>query len=186
MKSKGYKVFCNGDYNLNIVGVRTNDRTPNVFNDWITVFYKTNDNWNIHTYPATTDTGLYYLKNPLNIKGTAILVPEQYRGVYSLGYHQGQYLALVQSGGTVKVYRDNNRDEIIDMNLQTIENGYFGINIHRANRFVIPLYVDRYSAGCQVIKKYFDYREFINLCRRSSEIWGNKFTYTLLEENDLK
>ena len=186
IEKKSYQVFMDGDYNLNIIGIRSNDETPNVFNDMIAVFYKIGINWHLHTFEATTDPGTYYLKKPLNVKGTAILVPDQYRGVYALGFHQGQYLALVQRFGAVKVFRDSNRDIILDRNPDTKDSGWFGINIHRAGKYMIPMFIDKLSAGCQVIRKYNDFKFFMNLCQKSSQIWGGKFTYTLLEEDDLQ
>ena len=33
----------------------------------------------------------------------------------------------------MKVYRDNNKNQILDYNEATIEEGIFGINIHRTN-----------------------------------------------------
>ena len=48
--------------------------------------------------------------------GTAILVPDQYRGVYKIDTHGGKrrYTALCQRLGPVKIWRDNNRDRIPD------------------------------------------------------------------------
>ena len=43
VKSKGYKWFENGDYNVNIVGIRnseTKNKVTNKFDDCITVSYK--------------------------------------------------------------------------------------------------------------------------------------------------
>ena len=44
-----------------------------------------------------------------NVKGTAILVPGQYRGAYKIGFHKGKYKALVQAK-PVKLYIDNDKD----------------------------------------------------------------------------
>jgi len=49
----------------------------------------------------------------------------------------------------VKVYRDNDKDEILDMTPDTIQAGLFGINIHRASVDHRPNRVGRWSAGCQ-------------------------------------
>ena len=45
VKAKGYKWFEDGQ--LNIVGIRTNDETPNKFNDYITISYKENNEWKL-------------------------------------------------------------------------------------------------------------------------------------------
>jgi len=116
----------------------------------------------------------------LNVSGTAILVPGQYRGVYKIGKHRGQYEALVQLGGRVKVYRDRNKDEVLDMNPDTADEGYFGINIHKAGTQSTE--VNKWSAGCQVFANEYDFRQFMNLVKRSAELWGETFTYTLVDE----
>ena len=43
-----------------------------------------------------------------------------------------------------------------------------------------------YSAGCQVFQDPDNFKEFIKICEKSSSIFGNKFTYTLLTYKDLK
>ena len=130
VQSKGFKVFTDGDYNLNITGIRSPERVANAFDDRLCVTYKLNDMWNTETFEITTDPGSPYLLKPINNYGCAILVPGQYRGAYSIGKHRGQYLALIQTG-KVKVFRDNDRDNILDMDPETIQDGYFGINIHK-------------------------------------------------------
>ena len=51
VQSKGHKFFENGDYNVNIVGVRnsaTDNKVTNKFDDWMTISYKVNGEWNFH------------------------------------------------------------------------------------------------------------------------------------------
>ena len=118
-------------------------------------------------------------------KGTAILVPNQYRGVYSIDLHNNKYYALCQRNGKVEVYRDNDKDVILDMDSAKIEKGMFGINIHRSNPFSESLKVDKFSAGCQVFKRVKDFNEFMEICQKSKALWGNSFSYTLIKESDL-
>ncbi len=184
MHSKGYAFFTNGNYNLNIIGVRSSKREANSFDDWMLLCYKANDVWITRIYPITTDAGTYWLKNPMDKRGTAILVPNQYRGVYSIDKHLGKYFALCQRNGKVKTYRDNDRDKILDMDESTITEGMFGINIHRSNPYKANISVDKWSAGCQVFQSVKDFDQFMTLCNKSKELYGNKFTYTLLLEED--
>jgi len=121
----------------------------------------------------------------MNRKGTALLVPNQYKGVYKLDLHQGKYEALCQRLGDVSVYRDNDRDMILDFDPKTIDTGRFGINIHRSNPHTESHQVGKWSAGCQVFKEAKSYNDFISICKKASEIWGNKFSYTLLTHKDL-
>ena len=65
----GGAVFTGGDYNLNIVGIRSADTTPNKFNDALYVIYKERGMWVARWWPITTDPGLYWLENPGNQLG---------------------------------------------------------------------------------------------------------------------
>ena len=180
VQSKGHKVFTDGDYNLNITGIRSPERVANAFDDRLCVTYKLNDMWVTETFEITTDPGSPYLLKPINNYGCAILVAGQYRGAYSIGKHRGQYLALVQSG-KVKVYRDNDRDNILDMDPETIQDGYFGINIHKRSGESDT--VNGASAGCQVFRYEHEFNRMMYLAQKQvSERGWRTFTYTLLEE----
>ena len=170
-------------FNLNIVGIRESKPKTNSFNDTISIFWKYENRWNFLDFQATTLPGLKYLESPMNPKGCAILVPNQYRGVWELGLHNGKYEALVQRKGEVVVYRDENEDQKYDMVSGTTESGYFGINIHKASEGERET-VDGYSAGCQVFQNSDEYDIFIELCKKSEKYWGNSFSYTLLNEDD--
>jgi hypothetical protein len=186
MTKKGYTFFENGQYNLNIIGVRSKKREAGAFEDFICCLFKdSNDKWVSHYWAATTDAGTYWLKNPMSKKGTAILVPNQYKGVYKLGLHQGKYKALVQTK-PMKVYRDDNKNFILDMDSTKIEEGIFGINIHRSNPKGESKLNEKWSAGCQVFANSASYQTFIGLCEKAANIYGNSFTYTLLEQEDFE
>lgn len=187
IKEKGYAFFSNGRYNLNIIGVRknNNNKVTNKYDDILCVMYKDNTGWIKKLYKITTEPGTYYMQKELgNPKGTAILVPGQYRGCWKIGKHNGKYDALVQQK-PVKVYRDGNKDDIYDMYNEVIHEGLFGINIHRSNQGFNRATVDMYSAGCQVFCNYKDFNEFMELCKKQSKLYGNSFTYTLIDEEDL-
>lgn len=188
MRKKGYAFFTNGYYNLNIIGVRKDNskKVTNIYDDILLVMYKTTKGWQKKVYNITTEPGSYYMCKELgNPKGTAILVPGQYRGCWKLGNHKGKYKALVQKR-PVKVYRDGNMDMIYDMYPETINEGLFGINIHRSNEGYTRQTIDMYSAGCQVFNDPRDFESFIRLCEEQSKIYGNSFTYTLIDEKDLE
>jgi len=186
LAEKGYAFFDNHkSYNLNIIGVRrVEGATPNKFDDTIAVIYRNKQkDWEVFTAPITTDPGYYWLEDPMNVKGTAILVPDQYRGVYKIDLHLGKYEALCQRGGEVRVYRDDDRDRRHDMDESTIDTGYFGINIHRAGRRSTQ--VNKWSAGCQVFSRSDEFATFMDLAHLGAEKFGEFFTYTLLLETDL-
>lgn len=181
----GFKFYNEGPFDVNIFGIRSNGRESNKFDDMIGVIYQDDKlEWNLKKYNATTDPGRTYLLSPLNKSGTAILVPGQYKGSHMIGLHQGKYEALRQKGN-LKLYRDNNKDNILDFNEDSIiEGNDFGINIHRATAKdgLESVQVDSWSAGCQVIAAKDDFEEFMKICRKARDLWGNSFTYTLFTE----
>jgi hypothetical protein len=183
MKAKGYAFFENGDYNINIIGIRNSDtgsKVTNVFDDLLTVSYKIGDVWHFKKWAATTDPGTKGVKEFHNAQGVARLVPGQYRGSHAIGLHQGKYEALKQAK-PVKVYRDANKDMTYDTKL--ITEGIYGINIHKAG--ADSTYVENWSEGCQVFKKSAEFDEFMALVKKAATLHGNSFTYTLLESKDL-
>jgi hypothetical protein len=195
-EQKGYKFFDKGVYNLNIIGVRSENSQSNEFDDWLLLVYKEDvlDDWVIKQYPITTDPGKYYLMNPLNKDGTIILVPGQYRGVYAIGIHgrsflSGGYEAMEQIAPMAYV-RDNSRDSKLDFDLYKNPKNIFWdnpkTNIHRASKNSIVRWVEKYSAGCQVFQNPKHFEEFLSTAKKARQIWGNKFSYTLLEEKDFK
>ena len=189
MVSKGYKYFTGGDYDVNIIGVRNSDtknRVTNAFDDCMTLSYKVEGEWKFHCYKCTTDPGTHWVENIMREDGVAILKPGQYRGSHKLRLHAGKYLALGQKKPLL-VYRDDNRDNNYDLLEESVQEGLFGINIHRATgkKGGKSTRVDKWSAGCQVIASYDDFEEFLGICKQASDIWGNSFSYTLLESKDI-
>jgi hypothetical protein len=179
LKQKGY-VVNEQPYKLNIVGVRKNTTEPNKFDDTIYSFWKDDKgDWVGRYWPATTDPGTYYLKNPLSKLGAAILKEGQYIDSWKFGKHKGQYEALTQTK-PVTVIRDYDRNAILDFNNGREETGLFGINIHKAGADSKD--VGQWSAGCQVFQKSADFEEFMQLVRKQKEKYGNLFTYTLIDE----
>ena len=193
VRSKGYKYFKDTQekgYDVNIIGIRnskTKKRVTNAFDDTITISYKDfNNEWHYHEYDCTTDPGTHWVENLLNSDGVAILKPGQYRGSHKIGLHQGKYEALRQQK-PLKVYRDGDMDNEYDLLEENVKEGIYGINIHRATARAggKSSRVDKWSAGCQVIAANDDFNEFMDICRKASNIWGNSFTYTLIESADI-
>ena len=187
VKAKGYVWFedaANKGFDVNIVGIRnssTGQKVTNAFDDHLTISYKENGEWKFQIWPATTDPGKKGVLEYHNAAGVARLVEGQYRGSHGIGLHQGKYEALKQAKN-VKVYRDANKDMVYDEN--KIAEGVFGINIHKAG--ADSTYVENWSEGCQVFKKSADFEAFMSIIRKSRDIHGNSFTYTLIESSDIK
>ena len=188
MNKKGYTFFDgNKQLNVNLIGIRRDNPGTNEFDDFLVMIYRDKKLKEVcEVFPVTTDPGEYWLENPMNPKGTAVLVPGQYRGTWQLGKHQNNYEALVQRK-EVKVWRDNNKDKVIDYkSFHTISEGYFGINIHRSNPYDKSYLVNKWSAGCQVFQSVDDFDEFMKICKKSANLYGNSFTYTLLTEQEIR
>jgi hypothetical protein len=180
MRNLGYAVF-EGELNLNLVGIRRRNGKPDAFDDRLSAIYQDQGSWIERSWPGTTDPGLYWLKNPMNVEGTAVLIPGQYRGAWLVGAHQGRYEALVQNR-PVRVWRDGNMDGVIDKDRQ-VDEGIFGINIHRAHDAHPSPIVHKWSAGCQVFQNPVDFSEFMLLVNKSALKYGRRFTYTLLDQD---
>tara|TARA_R110002012_G_scaffold26744_1_gene86510 strand:+ start:2056 stop:2784 length:729 start_codon:yes stop_codon:yes gene_type:complete len=191
MKSRGYIVYKERN-RLNIVGVRNPSPRPEKFDDNFYVFYKNDDNkWVGYKYTGTTDPSTSYLNKggfEDSTSGTAIVPQGQYVDSYAIGKHNGKYDALRQVRPFC-VYRDYNRDDILNFNVEDKVCGDFGINIHRAmaggaddgngNTENVGIY----SAGCQVFNNYYCFQEFMELAGTHADLYGNSFTYTLLDKS---
>ena len=185
------------DFNLNIFGVRSEVYDTDTFNDIIGLYWKFQGVPQLRVYSATTDPGSYYFKNPMSPKGTHIMKAGQYRGAYAAGLHQGKYGALVQVG-PIDFWVDNER-EFKFKKVNTSGPAYIGANIHADINIAIPNLLDaplsdfpdaeakqvyNWSAACQVHANPRKYLEFMTYVYNAKATYGNKFTYTLLEESD--
>lgn len=181
----GYPFFDDGDYDMNIIGIRTDDSRSDLFNDWICLAFRQNDHEQLLVFSATTDPGVYWREHPMNVNGTAILKQGHHSSMFRLGKHRGRYPALIQDAPCT-VYRDANHDAALD-NYKGIpqERGRFGINLHRATAHGTSNEVGRWSAGCQVIADSADFNLFMEVLRRATVRWGDRFSYTLLTESQL-
>lgn len=192
MQSLGYAVFY-GDYNLNLFGIRATSRAADSYDDLIGCAYQTGGLWQVDYWPATTDPGAHYLttaSEEFGVTGTAILAPGQYRGAYEIGLHGStRYLALVQTGAPVKVYRDANRDLVLDTDTPT-ESGWFAINIHASSMRPYKSEMDntgngigKWSAGCQVHATTAGFLEMMSLAKLQIDYTGyTTFSYSLLNQ----
>lgn len=180
LRQRGYKLF-NRPHELNIVGIRSKSTKANRFDDELHVFYKVNFlKWEYHIFKATTDPGTYWLENPMQPQGTAILAQGQYVNAYQIGLHQGKYKALVQRK-PVSIIRDYDRNAWLDFSNGHKQTGMYGINIHRALAKGKTKYIDKFSAGCQVFENESDFELFLQLCEPHAKLYGNNFTYTLVD-----
>lgn len=186
LKRLGHQYLDDGQaFHLNLVGIRSPSAHIDSFDDELWLSYRDEQlQPRFHRFALTTDPGKTYTQEQLlNPAGAAILQPGQYLNVYQIGRHNNKYQALCQSGGEVRIWRDANRDAVLDRGGKTYQ-GYFGINIHRASSSASSK-VGAYSAGCQVLQKASDFDLLMALANKSRQLRGNHFSYTLLNQTDL-
>lgn len=178
--SKGYEFFDNGNYNLNIIYIRTNQDFTDKYTDKLYIAYRKNMSEMVYEAPCSTKAGSHYVKNPLTylgIKGTAVLIPNQYKSTWQFIDNNSllgtPYLKQIKN---VKVWRDGIIDSDIDK--QNIQEGNFGINLHTAGDIKGIVY--NWSAGCLVTPKVY-WLEILDLLRKSENLYGNVFSATLIE-----
>lgn len=181
--SRGYVFFAGATaaFDLNLFGIRQRNGV-NLFNDVLGCAFAQTAGapLTLELWPGTTDPGSFYLRQPGAHGGTAIVVPGQYRGLWKLGLHRGADVAFVQSGD-IAVYRDGDRDNVLDFDPKTIVHGVFGINGHHAG--VDSKRVNNWSAGCQVWARREDHDRSLELGRAQlahHPTWTT-FTYTLFD-----
>ena len=195
IEDRGHKVFRGGPHDLNVGGIRSEDTGANSFNDFNFIFWWDQGNYSGLIVPSTTDPGTYWRDQPPNKKGTAIMLPGQYRGAYSIGKHQGKYECLkqkkpidffrVQDGvDWVRLYDIMLYED--EVNGVEKETSVIGANIHRASATRTSTQVDKWSAACQVIASPHHYDAFMALARGQVALGGgSSFSYTLLLEDQL-
>ena len=160
-------------FDFHFVGIRSKANLPNQFDDLFGMIQGNKIEW----FTCTTNPGTHWLKNLLNPKGTALLKANQYVDTWKLGLHQGKYEAFVQAQA-VEVFRDKNLNDVAD-ETTTIDKGFFGINIHRANEKFTSKLIDKWSAGCQVLNNPADFAKVLFTAKNTKQ---KTFTYTLLKE----
>ena len=184
-------VFFNAPYDVTLGGIRTIDSQSNSFNDWLFAHYFDNTgNSYYEIVEGTTDAGLYYRLNPLNVFGTAIIQHNyQHRGAYELQNpkidgkrgHRGQ--KAFRQVSNMKYWRDANRDTYLNFGGQNLY-GIYGTNGHYMG--TVGKSVDRWSAGCWgATVENMDKLYAIAEAQINNNL-GNRFSFALLHEENFK
>ena len=187
--NKGY-TFFDGQFNVNLIGIRMHDRRVDKFSDMFLMIYRDhNNNWQIERALGATVPGKFYHYHYDNPKGVGIIVPGQYRAAFTPGKHNG-VSALIQNT-TFKVYRDSNKDGKIDKKVIEDAPPSCRFDFHNAKSSTNPekIFLEnigKFSAGCQVLANWVKYNMWLVIIRYSMKIYNyNAITYTLLDEKDL-
>lgn len=182
MRESGMVVF-DKPFDVTLGWVRTADTLPDTMNDWLFMSHPTKGG-GIQSIvcEGTSDAGLYYRKNPMNIDGTAIIQHgKQFRGAFTYmeeGGHRGQ--EAFRQTGPIDYWRDPNRDNYLDF-INPEEDEIFNTNGHDMGSN--PRYVGKNSAGC-----WGSLNENMDLMYQMAQVQishgnGNKFSLATLHEN---
>jgi hypothetical protein len=206
-----YKMFTDNSKNLNLnaIGFRSNERKGGKFDDLLGFWYvdPTSDSAYITPeqiilvlFAGTTDPSRKYLLNPMTGNRTLIMKAGQYLQCYALcgpgyasqnkyglnGHGKNKILALRQIGD-ITYWLDTNKDEYLSIGEAGVKTftGIRQTNIHPAARYQVREWIGPYGAACQVLQVYANWLVYIDAFVRSAELWGNCFSYTLIEEHEL-
>ena len=171
---------------LNLLGIRGfwhGEAVPNKFNLYNDTIYAIwldeNREPCVDSFDASCDPGLQR-KGKANPKGVAHLMEGQYW--FQRGLHAGKYRALRQAGPVrVKRYFDDDPDHV----RPTLDEGWFGINIHAAGT---TDWVNGWSAGCQVIhggREGAAWKRFDRLVHKLTDPSQIRIPYTLISSQAL-
>lgn len=194
MNRKGYTIF-EGMREYNIVYIegidpdgRLNNDANNVFNDIRLVIEVVDSQPKIVGGPwlATTEPGQYYVQNPMNPLGAARIQFNQYTA-WQVGLHgsTNSHEALIQTGGSVTVHRDFDRNG--KRTGDKLDTGAFGINQHNGYDNPVDL-VGKASAGCLVGRSIDGHKQFMTIIKQDWRYQKDKkfvFTSTVIPGDDL-
>lgn len=174
--------FFKGPLSVNVFAIRCELNT-NEYDDIVgVVYYDETKNLVLNTFKGTTEPGKFWLENPMRSEGCAIMVEGQYRGAYRIGPHGRNKYEACRQNKPISVYRDNNEDTKHDLDPSTIQTGVFYTNIHHGYS---AEKVNKNSAGCIVIQSKKDFEEqFMPIIKKSVNLYGKDFTFTLLNKTD--
>jgi hypothetical protein len=141
-----------------ILGVRSQEDTPNYFDD---KFYEFQGEKFLRVVSGTTNPGASILKGGYkryNTIGAAVVAADHwYYNLWKFGLHRGKMPGLLQIGAQILVYRDGDLDGKSEELGKPVW-GWYGINYH-TNTYDFSLrslkmtqqQIDGWSAGCQVV-----------------------------------
>ena len=193
IENKGFVFFDEGNYNLNFIWVRNDYIFTNMFTDTLYIAYKEDGNEKVLEFKATTKAALYSDGGALNpvAGGTAIIKAGQYRASwhFTMGNGTGTlpwgkpYFQQVRG---IDYFRDNNKDNVVD-EVNEQDNKIFGTNWHIMAE---PLGVNKsgskpWSEGCMGVSLNDMLNTIVPLVHKSIPIWGDVFTGTIIDAEDL-
>lgn len=194
IESKGYVFFKGDTLDLNIIFERTSLDVTNYFTDFCHLLWYEKDVPMIRSYPATTKAGIKGgFDTPITyngVTGTAVVKEGQYRSSYMLnmGRKDKQYpfnVPFLEQIKGLDYYRDGDKDLEIDK-VQEQDDKVFFTHVHAMSKVGVRGFpINNWSLGCFGMEEPY-FKEFIDICIKSSKIYGKIFTLTLIETNNGK
>lgn len=135
---------------------------------------------------ATTEPGRFYTYAPLDSMGAARIAFGQYKA-WVYGKHKGRQPALVQVGN-IRIHRDLDQNGVRSHTDPIVVGNTFKINQHSTEPSRVPAFVDKFSAGCLVGRRYNWHISFIEKVRQDIRYLMNKdyiFMTTVINGEDL-
>jgi hypothetical protein len=135
---------------------------------------------------CTTEPGQFYTFNPLNPRGAARIAFGQYKAWVD-GFHKKRQPALVQRE-RVRLHRDLNKDGFRSKKDPIDVGKTFGINQHSTAPNAVPEFVNSYSAGCLVGRRWAWHLSFLDIVREDIRYQHNKgylFMTTVLPGDEI-
>lgn len=135
---------------------------------------------------STTEPGKYYTWNPLNPNGAARIAFGQYKA-WVVGLHNNKQPALVQREN-VRLHRDLNKDGFRSASDPIDIGKTFGINQHSTKPGAPPEWVNSYSAGCLVGRRWAWHLAFLNIVKQDERYRQNQgylFISTIISGDEL-
>jgi hypothetical protein len=140
------------------VWIRTDQIFDNKFADIVVRF---NQGKADMVLPCSTTAGDFYVFNPLTVGGiTGVAVAAEQQIIESHKFVTSSSWKSLWLGAPyfqqvrpITIYRDGNKNKNLDKSITQF--GLYGINFHRAG---LGSFIDRWSAGCQVVpdKQWFE------------------------------
>lgn len=135
---------------------------------------------------ATTEPGRYYTFHPLHRLGAARIAFGQYKAWVD-GLHKGSQPALIQTG-MIRLHRDLDFNQRRSPKDPIVIGDYFRINQHSTTPEFTPEFVDRFSAGCLVGRRFRWHLSFMHTVRQDFRYRTNKayvFMTTVINGSEL-
>jgi len=170
--NKNYEILT-GDFEVNVVGIRSYVQQANTFDDFMCVFYvdpngKTGPlgkKWTYRAWTITTEPGTTALGNGGDL-GTNLIAEGQYIKAYRHRRHRASEpknnYSILGNDYNILIYRDANKDKWAQKDTKFLYVDTPGDNMHASGPYdQAGKPINGWSAGCQVFKDPKDFAEFI-------------------------